>query len=59
LELLLLVDPAVRRIDVARPVGGRIHEWSVCGPGGVVSTAFGDLDVDRLCDEVDRTATTR
>jgi hypothetical protein len=43
---------------MARPVGGRILEWADCGPGGVVSTAFGDLDVDRLCDEVDRTATT-
>jgi Uma2 family endonuclease len=58
LELLLLVDPGARRVEVARPSGGRIQDWSVDGPGSVVSTVFGDIDVDALCDAVDRTATT-
>jgi Uma2 family endonuclease len=58
LGLLLLVDPGNRRIEVARPAGGRIHDWTVYGPGDVVSTAFGDLDVDAICDAVDETATT-
>jgi Uma2 family endonuclease len=58
LALLLLVDPGNRRIEVARPAGGRIHDWTVYGPGDVVSTAFGDLDVDAICDAVDQTATT-
>ena len=58
LRLLLLVDPGNRRIEVARPAGGRIHDWTVYGPGDVVSTAFGDLDVDAVCDAVDQTATT-
>jgi len=58
LGLLLLVDPGNRRIEVARPAGGRIHDWTVHGPGDVVSTAFGDLDVDAICDAVDQSATT-
>jgi hypothetical protein len=58
LGLLLLIDPGNRRIEAARPAGGRIHDWAVYGPGDVVGTAFGDIDVDALCDAVDQTATT-
>jgi Uma2 family endonuclease len=58
LQLLLLVDPDVRRIEAARPADGRIGAWSVHGPGDVIATGFGDLDVDALYDVVDRTATT-
>jgi Uma2 family endonuclease len=58
LGLLLLVEPGNRRIEAARPAGGRTPAWPVYGPGDVVSTAFGDIDVDILCDAVDQTATT-
>src|SRR5215472_10421567 len=58
LGLLLLVDPDVRRVEVARPAGGRIRDWQVFGAGDVVSTPFGDIDVDACYDVVDRSATT-
>jgi Uma2 family endonuclease len=58
LELLLLVDPDTRRIEVARPAGGRIREWRVFGAGEVVVTPYGDIDVDACYDLVDRSATT-
>ena len=58
LQQLLLVDPDRRRIELARPAGGRIREWLVYGAGDVVVTPHGDVDVDALYDAVDRTATT-
>jgi Uma2 family endonuclease len=58
LGLLLLVDPDVRRVEIARPAGGRIRDWRVCGAGDVIATPYGDIDVDACCDAVDRTATT-
>jgi Uma2 family endonuclease len=58
LELLLLVYQHDRRIEVARPAGGRIREWRAYGPGEVVFTPYGDVNVDDLYDEVDRSATT-
>jgi Uma2 family endonuclease len=58
LSLLLLVDPNVRRIEAARPDEGRIGDWIAYGPGDVVPTEFGDVDVDALYDILDRTATT-
>lgn len=58
LELLVLVDPSIRRLEVARPVAGVIGSWAVFGPGDVVATPFGDIDVDALNEAIDRTATT-
>jgi hypothetical protein len=58
LELLALVDPNLRRIEVGRPQDGAIRSWKLYGPGDVISTPFGDIDVDSLYDVVDRTATT-
>jgi hypothetical protein len=58
LALLALVDPDVRRIEVARPVDGAIRSWMVFGPGDVISSPFGDIDVGALYDTVDQTATT-
>jgi Uma2 family endonuclease len=58
LSLLLLVDPDARRIEAARPAMGQIGSWAAYGPGDVVATEFGDIDVDTLYDVVDRTATT-
>jgi Uma2 family endonuclease len=58
LQQLLLVYPDVRRIEVADPAEGSIHHWAAFGPGDLVRTAYGDIDVDALYDAVDRTATT-
>ena len=58
LQQLLLVDPDRRRIELARPAGGRIREWLVYGAGDILVTPYGDVDVDALYDAVDRTATT-
>jgi Uma2 family endonuclease len=58
LELLLLVDPAARRVEVARPAGGRIRDWQVYGAGEVIATPYGDIDIDACYDAVDRSATT-
>lgn len=57
LRLLVFVDPDARRMEVARPSNGAIDAWKVCGPGDVLATEFGDIDVDALYDVVDRTAT--
>ncbi len=58
LRLLLLVDPDHRRIEAVRPVGGRILTREAYGPGRVIATGYGVLDVDELYDTLDRTATT-
>jgi Uma2 family endonuclease len=58
LRLLVLVDPETRRMELARPVSGAIDAWEVSGPGEVLATEFGDIDVDALYDSIDRTATT-
>lgn len=58
LRLLVLVDPDTRRMELARPVSGAIDVWEVRGPGEVLATEFGDIDVDTLYDSIDRTATT-
>lgn len=59
LELLLLVDIPARQIEVARPADGRIRNWQVYGPGDVVGTRYGDIDIEALFDLVERSATTR
>jgi Uma2 family endonuclease len=58
LRMLLLVDPEYRRIEAAwlDDSGGLV--WDVFGPGDVVVTGYGDLDVERFYDELDATATT-
>lgn len=58
LRVVMLVDPNIRRIEVAGPVDGQIHDWTLFGPGDVVVTDFGDIDVDALYDALDATATT-
>ncbi|MCA1844572.1 MAG: Uma2 family endonuclease [Actinobacteria bacterium] len=58
LGLLLLVDSDARRIEAARPAQGTIGNWTVYGVGTIVTTAYGDIEVDALHDAVDRTATT-
>lgn len=58
LRLLLLVDPNERRIEVARPLEGCIASWEAYGPGQVIVTEHGDIDVDLLYDTIDQSATT-
>ena len=58
LALLPLVDPDARRIEVARPAGGRIRDGQMHGAGDVITTPYGDIDVDACYDAVDRSATT-
>ena len=53
----LLVDPDRRRVELARP-GPEGLQWRAQGPGFVVPTPFGGLDVDDLYDALDRSATT-
>ncbi|MGH9123265.1 MAG: Uma2 family endonuclease [Acidimicrobiales bacterium] len=48
----LLVDPYYRRIDVGtRSQAG--WQWVTFGPGSVVITPYGDIELDSLYDEVD------
>lgn len=59
LELLLLVSQSERRIEIGRRSDQHpFVQWDVVGPGGIVRTRFGLLDVDVLYDELDRLATT-
>ena len=55
LRLYVLVDPDRRRMEAARPDGGTLA-WQAYGPGDVLTTPYGDLDVDALYDVVDATA---
>lgn len=57
LGLYLLVDPDERRIEVAVADRGALA-WQVFGPGAVVPTRYGDLDVDALYDQLDASAST-
>lgn len=57
LGLYLLVDPDDRRIEVATITAVALT-WRVFGPGSVVPTRYGDLDVDTVYDALDATATT-
>lgn len=58
MQLLLLVDQDGRRIEVARFVGDRIAGWDAYGPGSVVLTPWGDLDVDALYEAADAETST-
>jgi Uma2 family endonuclease len=57
LRQYLLVDPDRRRVEVASREDGELH-WQAYGPGAVVVTDFGTLDLDALYDAVDGAATT-
>lgn len=59
LGMLLLVDPTSPRIEVARSIEDRIAAgWDACGPGDVLSTPWGDIDLDALYRDVDAEAST-
>ena len=57
LRQYVLVDPDRRRVEVAVPDAGELR-WQAYGPGSVVSTHVGVLDLDALYDAVDAAATT-
>ena len=57
LRQYVLVDPERRRAEVATREDGELR-WQAHGPGGVVVTDHGVLDVDAVYDAVDATATT-
>ncbi len=56
LELLLLADQSIRRIEVARLREGLIQGWQAYGPGAFVSTPYGVIEIDALYDLLDQTA---
>ncbi len=58
LGLYLLVDPDDRRVEVATVGTDGTLAWRVFGPGSVVPTRYGDLDVDALYDAIDASSTT-
>ncbi|MGH9224005.1 MAG: Uma2 family endonuclease [Acidimicrobiales bacterium] len=58
LRLLLLVDPHDRRIEAAYPGDGKVHHWTVFGPGELIVTDYGPIHIDTLYDELDALATT-
>lgn len=53
----LLVDPYYRRVEVGTREGPG-WRWETYGPGSVVVTPYGTIDVDALYDEIDAAATT-
>jgi Uma2 family endonuclease len=56
LELLVLADQNIRRIEVARLREGRIQGWQAYGPGEFVPTPYGDIEIDSLYDLLDQVA---
>jgi Uma2 family endonuclease len=53
----LLVDPQRRWIEVAEPSADGLR-WQAYGPGSVVPTPFGSVDLDELYDALDASAST-
>lgn len=56
MELLLLVDQTIRRIEAARLRESLIQGWRAYGPGEVVATPYGDIEIDALYDLLDQVA---
>lgn len=54
----LIVEPDVRRIEVARWDSHRELIWMTLGPGDQLTTPYGTWDVDGIYDVVDSDATT-
>ena len=53
----LLVDPKRRRIEIAEPSADGLR-WQAYGPGSVIPTPFGSIDLDDLYDALDASAST-
>lgn len=54
----LIVEPDVRRIEVARWDAAREITWTTLGPGDQIDTPYGVWDLDAIYDQVDADATT-
>ena len=54
----LIVEPDVRRIEVARWAADREITWATLGPGDQLDTPYGVWDLDAIYDQVDADATT-
>ena len=52
----LLLDPDHRRIEIAIPSADSLA-WTVLGPGDVLDTGYGVIELDALCDELDLSST--
>jgi Uma2 family endonuclease len=55
LAMYVVVEPLLRRIEVATWTDGRI-DWNFLGPSDVLISAYGDIAVDDLYNEVDAIA---
>jgi Uma2 family endonuclease len=53
----LLVDPTLRRIECAEPSADGLR-WLAYGPGSVVPTPIGSINLDELYDALDAAAST-
>jgi len=58
LGLYLLADPDSPRVEVATHTGDGQTTWTVYGPGAVIPTRYGDLDLDEIYAVLEATATT-
>ena len=56
LRQYVLVDPDHRRIEIASPSADTLA-WTVLGPGDVLDTGYGVIELDALYDELDLSAT--
>ena len=57
LRQYVLVDPDHRRIEIATPSADTLA-WTVLGPGEVLDTGYGVIELDALYDALDLSATT-
>lgn len=57
LRAYVIIDPTRVRAEVGRPSRGSL-EWTLVGPGRLVPTPFGDIDLGWLAAELDRMAST-
>ena len=58
LELYVLLDPQSPRLEVVHLTRDGQLRWEVFGPGSVLPTRCGDLDIDDVYATLDRSATT-
>ena len=57
LRQYVLVDPDHRRIEIAIPSADSLA-WTVLGPGDVLDTGYGVIELDALYDQLDLSSTT-
>lgn len=55
-SMYVIVEPALRSVEVAKWQGGEVA-WARLGPGDVLLSPYGDIEIDALYDEIDAIAT--